>query len=74
MEETSFPKLKEITSELIYEISQKFFNHNSLIENMFITTHDFEKNHKEHILFTMILNLFLNETSFKERKSKKNVR
>ena len=74
IEESSYKNLKEINSDLIYEISQKFFYHNNLITHMFITHHDFEEKYqREHILFSMVLNLFLNETSLKERKSKKNV-
>jgi hypothetical protein len=75
IEDASYQNLKEITSDLIYEISQKFFNHNNLITHMFIAHHDFEEKYqREHIMFSMVLNLFLNETSFMERKSKKNVR
>lgn len=73
-DETSFPKLKVYASELIFEISQKFFNHYNLVTNMFIANHDFEKIHKEHILFSIVLNLFQNEKCFQERKSKKNVK
>jgi len=74
IEEVSFGKIRQCTSELIYEISQKFFDFPNLMTYMTVKTNDFERNSEENLIFAMIINLFKNDHMLPDRASKKNVK
>ena len=73
IEEDSYNHIKQNTSELIYEISQKFFDFPNLMTFMTVRSNDFERNVEENLIFLIILNLFKNDECLQDRQSKKNV-
>ena len=73
IEDSTFGNLRQSTSELIYEISQKFFDFPNLMTYMTVRTNDFERNSEENLIFSMILNLFKNDQLLPDRACKKNV-
>lgn len=73
IEENSLRHIKQNTSELLYEIAQKFFDFPNLISYMTIRCNDLERHTEENLIFSMILNLFKDDQYLPDRASKKNV-
>jgi len=73
IEDQTFGNIRQSTSELVYEISQKFFDFPNLMTFMSIRSNDFEKNFEENLIFSIIITLFKDDHLLQERNSKKNV-
>ena len=73
MEDIYFDNIRQSTSELVYAISQKFFDFPNLMTYMTVRTNDFQRNSEENLIFAMIINLFKNDQMLPDRASKKNV-
>jgi len=73
IEDSTYCNIRQCTSELVYEIAQKFFDYPNLMTYMTIRNNDFERISEENLIFALILNLFKNDQLLPDRASKKNV-